>query len=169
MSARTGVSKSMLSKIELGLAAPTAVLLGRIAEGLDVSISRLVGGPPKRDVIVMRASEQPIFRAPKTGFERRSLSPVVEGRSVDVVLNVLPPRQSSGFFPAHRRGVEETLIVTSGRLRFLLDRRRYELNEGDSILYRADKRHRFDNPSTTEPARFYIVVDNTRADYWSGG
>lgn len=165
VSERTGVSKSMLSKIELGLSSPTATILGKIAEGLDVSISQLLGGPLKRDVVIMHVDKQPIFRMPTTGFERRSLSPLVENRSVDVVLNTLPPGQSSGLFPPHRKGVEETLIVASGRLWLFLDDRKYELGEGDSIFYRAHRRHRFDNPSKTEPALFYIVIDNTKGEF----
>lgn len=165
VSAATGVSKSMLSKIESGRASPTAVLLGKIAEGLDVSISQFLGGPAKRDILVLRAEEQPIFRAPKTGFERRSLSPTGESETVDIVLNTLPPKQSSGYFPPHRPGVEETLIVASGEVWLYIDEEKYELKQDDVIFYRAQRKHRFDNPSSSKVARFYIVIDNTRATY----
>lgn len=165
LASMTGVSKSMLSKIETGRASPTAMLLGKIAEGLDVSISQFLGGPAKRDILVLRAADQPIFRVPKTGFVRRSLSPIGENEKVDIVLNTLPPKQSSGHFPPHRLGVEETLIVASGEVWLYIDEEKYELKQDDVIFYRAQRRHRFDNPSETEIARFYIVIDNTRATY----
>jgi quercetin dioxygenase-like cupin family protein len=151
----------MLSKIELGSASPTVPVLGRIAEGFGVSISQLVGGrpatAPSTDVVVLRAAEQPVFRVPGTGFERRSLAPRVAG-AVDLAVNHLPPGQSSDAFPAHRPGVEEVLTVASGRLDLVLNADRHELAQGDSIFFRADRSHRFDNPSPTEPAVFYIVV-----------
>lgn len=162
----TGVSRSMLSRIERNLASPTATVLGKLAEGLKVSISQLVGGPvvgSRRRAIVMRRRRQPVFRVAATGFERRSLSPTGKGRTVDLVVNTLPPGQTSGLFPAHRPGVEETLVVSSGRLRLFLDGDRFDLNAGDSVFYRANVGHRFENPSSTEEAAFYIVIDSTRA------
>jgi transcriptional regulator with XRE-family HTH domain len=157
----TGVSRAMLSKIELGVASPTVPVLGRLAEGFGVSISQLVGGGPARapqeSVVVLRADEQPVFRVPATGFERRSLAPRIAG-AVDLAVNHLPPGRSSEEFPAHHAGVEEVLTVASGRLELLLDGERHVLGEGDSIYFRADRTHRFDNPSPSEDAVFYIVV-----------
>jgi transcriptional regulator with XRE-family HTH domain len=161
----TGVSKSMLSKIELGRASPTATILGKIAEGLGISISQLIGGPSREQNFILRVDQQPIFRVPATGFERRSLTPTQGERGVDVALNMLPPGQSSGFFPPHREGVEEILNVASGQLIVYLNDEKFELGEGDTILYAAQRRHRFDNPSEDKPAIFYIVVDNSRAAY----
>ena len=88
----------MLSKIERGRASPTATVLGRLAEGLKVSISQLVGGPAasaRCRAVLMRAKDQPVFRVATSGFERRSLSPVGGSRAVDLVVNILPPSQSS--------------------------------------------------------------------------
>ncbi|QCI69322.1 helix-turn-helix domain-containing protein [Phreatobacter stygius] len=159
---RTGVSKSMLSKIERGVTSPTATVLGRLAEGLGISISQLVGGDRQQgDVILAPLGEQPVFRVPTTGFERRSLSPLAHnGGSVDFVANTLPPLQSSGTFPPHRPGVEETLVVASGRLRLHLADTQYDLAAGDAVFYRAQVPHRFDNPSDQDTAVFYIVVNN---------
>jgi mannose-6-phosphate isomerase-like protein (cupin superfamily) len=153
----------MLSKIERGVTSPTATVLGRIAEAFGISISQLVGGSQlrKEEVIFLPKKDQPVFVVPTTGFERRSLSPITsQAGTVDLVANFLPPKQSSGTFPAHRPGVEETLVVASGRLLLRLADKRYELSAGDSIFYRAHVQHQFDNPSENEPALFYIVVNN---------
>lgn len=160
--ARMNVSKSMLSKIENGLTSPTATILGRVAEGFGFSISQLIGGAERAgDVIVLPRAEQPVFRVPTSGFERRSLSPfALSGSRVDFVVNTLPPKQSSGTFPAHRSGVEETLVVASGRLRLLIADTHYDLSAGDSVFYRADVPHRFDNLSDSEAAIFYIAINN---------
>lgn len=156
----SGVSRSMLSKIELGKSSPTATTLGKIGEGLGISISQLIGGAAPRNVIVMRHDEHPVFRVPKTGFERRSLSPTSEAGNVDFALNILPPGRSSGEFPPHRHGVEETLFIASGKIILWYGDTAYELGEGDSIYYRAQVPHRFDNPSADEEARFFVVVNN---------
>jgi mannose-6-phosphate isomerase-like protein (cupin superfamily) len=120
-----------------------------------------VGGEVRRDdVVLLPREDQPIFRVPTTGFERRSLSPVSHnGRAVDFCVNALPPGQSSGTFPPHHAGVEETLVVASGLLRLHLGDTVYELCAGDSVFYRAHVSHRFDNPSDQEPSIFYIVIN----------
>lgn len=156
----SGVSRSMLSKVETGRSSPTATTLGKICEGLGVSISQLIGGVAPRDVIVMRQYEHPIFRVPKTGFERWSLSPISELRTVDFAMNILPPGRSSGYFPPHREGVEETLYIVSGSIVLWHADTAYPLDEGDSIYYRAHVPHRFDNASTTREAKFFVVVNN---------
>jgi mannose-6-phosphate isomerase-like protein (cupin superfamily) len=163
---KTGVSKSMLSKIERGTTSPTATILGRLAEGYGMSISQFVGGEVRRgDVVLLPREDQPVFRVPTTGFERRSLSPVAHnGGAVDFCVNVLPPGQSSGTFPPHHTGVEETLVVAAGFLRLHLEDAAYELRPGDSVFYRAHVSHRFDNPSNREPVIFYIVINNAGRD-----
>lgn len=162
----TGVSRSMISKLERGLASPTATVLGKLAEGFGVSISQLLGGPapgPKRRAFVLKERKQAVFRDPDSGFERRSLSPIGKGRGIDLVVNTLPPGRTSGAFPAHAMGVEETLAVSSGRLWLFLDGRKIILKAGDSVFYRANVGHRFENPSLTHAAVFYIVIDSTKA------
>jgi quercetin dioxygenase-like cupin family protein len=77
---------------------------------------------------------------------------MLNGGTVDFCVNVLPPGESSGTFPAHRAGVEVTLAVASGSLRLHLADAVYELRAGDSVFYRARVSHRFDNRSSREPA-----------------
>lgn len=161
----TAVSRSMISKLERDLASPTATVLGKLAEGFGVSISQLLGGPapgPKRRAFVLKERKQAVFRDPDSGFERRSLSPISKGRGMDFVVNILPPGRTSGTFPAHAMGVEETLAVSSGRLRLFLDGRKIVLKAGDSVFYRANVGHRFENPSPTRTTVFYIVIDSTK-------
>lgn len=158
----TGVSRAMLSKIERGTASPTATVLGRVAEGFRLSISELLGGPrtsPDDQVILLRKPDQQVFSEPASGFQRRSLSPL-SADGIDLAFNALPPRQSSGTFPGHRSGSRELLTVAEGHLVLHLDEETHELSEGDSIFFRAHRDHRFQNPSDTEPAVFYIVIIN---------
>ncbi len=156
-----GVSKSMISKIERGDADPTTNVLSRIAEGLEVSVSQLVGGDPGRNTVVIKQKNQPTFRDPETGFERRSLSPLLPSRGVDFVVNTLPPGQSAGPFEPHHRGVDEYLVVTQGKLKLRLGNGTHILNQGDSIVFSGDVEHHFQNLSDG-PCIYYIVIDSYR-------
>lgn len=158
---KSGVSRSMISKVERGEAQPTTSVLGKLAEALDLSISQLVGGPEVTGTLVVRESDQPRFREESSGFERRSLSPLYRGRGIDLVLNALPPKTRTGPFPSHRAGVEEHLWVQSGNLIVEVGDERHALNAGDFLFYPADREHSFVNEVDT-PAVFLIAVDSTK-------
>lgn len=161
---QSAVSRSMISKIERGEAQPTTPVVGRLAEALKVGISALVGGYPGErtgkpgDSLIMRATQQPAYQDPETGFVRRSISPPRRGRGVDIACNELPALGHSGLFPAHDEDVEEHVIVTRGRLRVLLDGKPHLLDEGDVLWFRAGVSHQFENRGRGRCE--YIIVIN---------
>lgn len=157
---RADVSKSMISKIERGETSPTTNTLGRLAEALDVSLSQLMGIQEKREVIVLREAEQPVFQSADGSFERRCLSPIFPARGVDFVLNRLAAKSRSDLAVGHKCGVDEHLYVTSGKLCVHLGDKTYDLTAGDSIYYQADIAHEFENPGDSE-ASFFIVIDSS--------
>jgi transcriptional regulator with XRE-family HTH domain len=159
LAAKCGVSRAMISKIERGDSVPTATTLGKLAAGLEMSLSQLLGGQSARQPQVLLPVEQPLFRDPESGLERRSLSPLFPDRSVDFALNTLPPR-SHVSFPAHHPGLEEYLYVSRGALVVVLAGQRYELERGSSLFYGAEIVHEFYN-ETDFVAEFFIVVDSS--------
>lgn len=164
LAARSGVSRSMISKVERGEAQPTTPVVGRLAEALGVGISGLVGPypgerpPGKAAAILLQRERQPAWRDPVTGFVRRSASPPRPGARVDVALNELPGGGESGLFVAHDSHVEEHVVVLAGRLRVLLDERSFDLETGDVLWFRADVAHRFVNRGRGR-CEYLIVID----------
>lgn len=155
------VSKSMISKIERQEAVPTTTVLSRLAEAFGTSISGLIGAPPSGEALVIRKSDQPVFLDPRNGFERRSLSPLFPSRGVDLVLNTLPPHQTTGAFRAHPTGVEEHLAVTDGTLLLRLGDNTFTLESGDAMFFHANVEHEFINQGD-EPCRYFIAIDGSR-------
>lgn len=158
---KSGVSRSMISKVERGEAQPTTSVLGKLAEALDLSISQLLGGPEVTGTLVVRDNDQPRFREDDSGFERRSLSPLYRGRGIDLVLNTLPGKTRTGPFPSHRAGVEEHLWVQSGSMTVEVGEERYQLQAGDFLFYPADREHSFVNDADA-PTTFIIAIDSTK-------
>jgi len=158
---RSGVSRAMMSKIERGVAVPTATVLGKLALGLEVGLSRLMSGQRERAPVLLPPAAQPVYRDPETGFTRRSLSPLFPDRRVDFALNVLPPGKVAAF-PPHPHGVEEYLFVSRGALVVVVDGERFGVGEGSSLFYLANVTHEFRN-ETDVPVTFFIVVDGTGA------
>jgi transcriptional regulator with XRE-family HTH domain len=161
LSALSGVSRSMISKVERAEAVPSTTVLSRLAEALGVTFSRLMAPPTEREILLIPADRQPILRDGESGFLRRCISPVLPGRGIDWVLNTVPPGGSSGRFVGHRRGVSEYIYVLDGRLKAHVGDRAVILEEGDSLYFEADADHAFENVGEGE-CRYFLVIDASR-------
>lgn len=157
LSARSSVSRSMLSDIERGRKVPSVLVLDHVATALGTSIARLIDEERRARVIVRRASEQDVAVDP-SGWERRILSPVLAGVDFEFMRTTLGPRVDAGTFRPHAPGSREYVAVEDGTLRLVLAGTAYLLNAGDSIYYAADCEHAFANPAD-EPCSYYLVMD----------
>jgi transcriptional regulator with XRE-family HTH domain len=161
LAALSGVSRSMISKIERGEAVPSTAVLSRLAEAFGVTFSRLMAPETEREVLLIPAARQPVLRDEASGFLRRCISPVLPGRGIDWVLNTLPPKANTGEFVAHRRGVSEYIYVLKGRLQAVIGDRILVANEGDSLYFEADAGHAFTNIGSG-PCEYFLVIDASR-------
>ncbi|WP_043361526.1 helix-turn-helix domain-containing protein [Belnapia sp. F-4-1] len=161
LSAKSGVSRSMISKVERGEAVPSTVVLSRLAEALGTTFAALMmPASAEAEVLVIPRARQPVLRDEETGFTRRVLSPVLPGRGLDVVHNTLPPGAATGAFTPHRSGVEEYVWVLRGRLLAQLGEAEVPLEAGDSLFFGATIPHGFSNPGT-EPCEYLLVIDSS--------
>ncbi len=154
---RAGVSKSVVSRIEAGLTSPTAVMLAKLAEGMTVSLSSLLRGDMGPPVHIQQLAEQPIYKDPKTGLVRRTLSPVSPDALVDIVHNALPARKATGKFPAHALGTQEHIVVQEGKLEVTVGKRTFMLQAGDAAQFAADSEHSVRNAGTKK-AEWLLVI-----------
>jgi transcriptional regulator with XRE-family HTH domain len=154
----SGVSRAMISKVERGEKNPTLVVAAKVAEGLGVTLSELLGVEERREVVVVPRERRMVMRDPETGFERQLLSPAFGGRGIEFVRNVVPEGSTSGEFPPHRRGVEEYVVVEKGCLRAVIGGEKHLLEEGDALYFEADASHRFDNAGDGECSYYLVIV-----------
>ena len=75
LAGRCGVSRSMISLIERGESSPTAVVLEKLAVGLNVSLASLFELPVPKPEPVSRRADQLQWRDPDSGYLRRNVSP----------------------------------------------------------------------------------------------
>ena len=157
----SGVSRSMISKIERSEAVPSTTVLAKLAEALGLTFSQLMSQSVEREILVIEASRQPVLKDEVSGLTRRCLSPVLPGRGIDWVINTLPPRSTAGEFGAHRRGVEEYIFVQSGTLKAVIGAEVVTLQSGDSLYFQADAKHAFTNVGKTDCV-YFLVIDSSR-------
>jgi transcriptional regulator with XRE-family HTH domain len=157
---RSSVSRAMLSKLERGEKNPTLVVTAKVAEGLGVDLSELLGIEERRRVVMMPGDRRPVMQDPRTGSERQLLSPAFGGQGAEFVRIAVPEGSTSGEFPPYRNGIEEYVFVEKGRLKAILGDEEYLLKEGDALYFEADVAHRFDNAGEGE-CSYYLVSVST--------
>jgi transcriptional regulator with XRE-family HTH domain len=156
---RSGVSAPMLSQVERGETSPTLAVAGRIAAGLELSLSQLLRLDEGDGVTVVRAGER-LGGGRHRGHRYEVLTPAQPGQRAEVSEHVLAPGASTGGPddpPIHEPGSRETAVVQRGTLRLVCDGVAYELAKGDTVTFDSDLPHHFENPGRAE-TRFISVV-----------
>ena len=158
LSERSGVSAPMLSQVERGETSPTLAVAGRIAAGLDLTLSQLLRLDEREHVVVVRAGEG--RGRERSGHRLEELTPPLPGQRADVSRHSLEPGAATGGPadpPLHEPGARETAVVLAGELTLVVDGERRELATGDTVTFDADIPHHFENDGA-EDARFVSVV-----------
>ena len=157
---RTGVSAPMLSQVERGETSPTLATAGRIAHGLELSLSQLLRLDESDGVTVVRADQRQPGGARNQGHTYEVLTPPLPGQRAEVSQHALEPGAATGGPgdpPMHEPGSRETALVTAGQVKLVCDGVGYDLDTGDSVTFDADLPHHLENPGE-RPARFHAVV-----------
>jgi transcriptional regulator with XRE-family HTH domain len=128
----SGVSRAMVAKIERGDVQPTAVLLGRVAAALGLSLSELVARAERADDRLARAAEQPVWVDPGSGYRRRALSPA-PGGPLELTEIELPPGAEVGFPAGAYAHVHQQVWVLDGTLQLTEGETEHRLGSGDCL------------------------------------
>ncbi|MBL8825791.1 MAG: helix-turn-helix transcriptional regulator [Planctomycetaceae bacterium] len=160
LAAKTGVSRSMLSLIERGESSPTAIVLERLAVGLNVTLASLFEAaaedePP--DEPVQRRASQVVWQDPETGYVRRNLSPPHVPQPLQLV-EIEFPAKARVVFESQGRDVTiyQQIVVLDGTIEITYENRRQRLKAGDCLAMKIEGTNVFENP-TRKPARYLVA------------
>jgi transcriptional regulator with XRE-family HTH domain len=154
----TGVSKGMLGQIERGEANPSISTLWKIANGLHISSTSLLEVKPDELVIIKKSDLTPITE----GNDKYNVFPAFpfdSGKKFEMLIVDLDVGCVHCSEP-HEEGVEEYIYVSRGEFELVIEGTKYELNEGDSIKFLADKVHEYRNNSDSLSTLHVIIYYN---------
>jgi transcriptional regulator with XRE-family HTH domain len=145
----TGLSVSLISKIETNSVGPSLSTLHRIARALDTSISALFAMEELPTQVVHHQGERPIAGKVQSisewdGIEAEIMVPFGEGRQLEGFVFVMEPGGNSGGVLQHEG--EECGYVLEGRLELCVGGKTYSLNRGDSFFFPSTIPHTYRNP-----------------------
>jgi transcriptional regulator with XRE-family HTH domain len=158
LSARTAVSRSMISLIERGESSPTAVVLERIATGLGVPLATLFDEPSDAASPVSRGGDRSSWRDPQSGYVRRNVSPAGFPSPIQIVEVEFP----AGARVAYETGAREARIhqqiwVREGSIEVSVGAVTHRLAEDDCLAMQLNEPITFRN-RTRKQARYIVVL-----------
>lgn len=152
-----GVSRAMLSQIELGQSAPTINLMWKVARALDVTFSALINGPRRHDVRVLGVASSKVLTNREGTFSSRALFPFEQPRRAEFYELRLRPHAEERADP-HPPGTQENLVVASGAVEIEVHSTTYCLATGDAILFGADLPHAYRNHGDAEAVMYLVMT-----------
>jgi len=162
LAAKSGVSRSMISLIERGESSPTAVVLEKLAAGLNVTLASLFDGPDSDGQVssspIARREDQLQWQDPASGYLRRNISPPGVRQPMQLTEVHFP----AGGRVAFETGARDTPVyqqvwVLEGAIDVTVGEERHSLREGDCLAMQLDRPTMFHNPKKT-PARYAVVI-----------
>jgi transcriptional regulator with XRE-family HTH domain len=147
-----GVSQSLISQIERGLASPSITTLRRIAASLNVPIAALFLGSAEASNgdtdklgrrLVVRRRERKGLHVPRSKIVYELLTPDLN-RRIEFIWIEYEPGAVTNPAPMSHPG-EENAVCLEGSVVVTIDAQEFALNAGDSISFDSGRPHQVEN------------------------
>jgi transcriptional regulator with XRE-family HTH domain len=153
----------MLSLIERGESSPTAVVLEKIATGLNVPLASLFDSAEAAPSPLARSAERTSWCDPQSGYVRRNISPANFPSPLRIVEVMLPAGARVAYETGVREsGIHQQIWVREGTLEFTLGGTTHRLGPDDCLAMRLDAPAAFRN-RTRKPVRYIVVLTTDRS------
>jgi len=151
----SGLAINTLSLIENGKSSPSVSTLQQLAVALDVPITAFFETEsPRNNIAYVKADCRP-----RASFDHGILEDLGAGaaiRAVEPFVLTLEPEAGSGFPEIIHTGYEFVYCL-EGRIAYTIEGHTYLLEPGDSLLFEAHLRHRWQNLNSTK-SRIVLVL-----------
>ena len=162
---RTGLTRSVLSKVENFRVTPSLPALAKIAQALETTISELTRGieePPEVSIVRNGEGVSVERDRPNSRISYESLTYKCAGMIESLLLS-LPSGTAREEAMSHEG--EEFLYVLSGKVIFEYGEETFELTEGDSAYFNANIPHRINNGNEEVAKVICIFASDKKSGY----
>lgn len=160
LAALSGVSRAMIARVERRESSPTAGLLGKLCNGLGITLSSVMADIELPTHAVSRKAAQLVWQDPETRYRRRLVSPPGTGSSVEIVEIELPPGARIAYDPSRALDYDQHVLVLDGALTLVIGQATVALHPGDCAQMTLDDGLVFANQGPAE-ARYLVILRRT--------
>jgi transcriptional regulator with XRE-family HTH domain len=144
LAARTGLTKSYLSKVERGVSVPSISTALRVAEAFDTGVGDLFGvTASNNDFVVVRRDERKPFspKGANTGFRYEAIAPG-QTHGLFEAFVIHPPFEEPPDYKRSQHPGQEMMFVVKGRVDVTFPHTSVKLSAGDCMVFRGRMPHR---------------------------
>lgn len=151
----TGVSRSMLAQIEKGDVNPTISVIWKIANGYKVSFTSLVEDSEQPAMLIRRNDTVPLSENAGKYLNYPAF-PFSDDRHFETYMIEI---ELGGYLNAqpHIMGAEEYITVFDGTIRIQAGEESFVLTSGDSLMFKGDKEHTYENIGESH-CRLHMII-----------
>jgi len=159
-SQKVGVTASLISQVERGVAAPSISSLKKISDALGISIAYFFNDGAERELPsdfspIVRKDERKILH-PSPGVTYHLLSKNLQGR-LEFLIAFYDVGATTGPRPYSHRG-EECALILRGKLEVQIGSSSYVLSKDDSITFSCEIPHRVKNIGRVPAVSIWCVT-----------
>jgi len=157
LAARTGLTKSYLSKVERGVSVPSIATALKLADAFEVKVGDLFGvSEAEQDFVIVRKDERKPFsrRGEKAGHRYESIAPGQVHGLFEAFVDHPPFEVPPTYQKAQHRG-QEMIFVVKGRIDVAFPHTSVKLDAGDCMVFSGQLPHRV---LSLKPQRAEILV-----------
>ncbi len=153
---QVGKSESYLSRLEHGQINPSLGTLKRIADALGRPLVHLLENDfPPLGALISKGAHRKLIVSPKLEYEILS----APNHQVTLFKVMLKEGGSSGE-PYRHQGIEAG-IVLKGTVKIKVGEKEFRLEQGDTITYRCEEPHSFENVGKGDSIGIWVVSPPT--------
>ena len=163
LAARTGLTKSYLSKVERGVSVPSISTALKIAEAFETGVGDLFGvSASNSDFVVVRREERKPFsrKGANSGFRYEAITPGQTHGLFEAFVDHPPFVEPPGYKRAQHPG-QEMVFVVKGRIEIAFPHNSVKLAAGDCIVFSGQLPHRLLS-LRPQRAEALVIVTNER-------
>lgn len=160
----SGLSPNAISLIERGENSPTVSSLRQLANALEVPIAAFFQDPSEERVAFVKLDQR--SRSFAEGVAMESLATGLIEQRLEPFLVTIDPGAGMNSETYSHTG-EEFIHCLEGLIEYRVEDRLYQMEPGDSLLFKASQIHNFRN-SSPSPAVALIVIEESEPHQGDG-
>ncbi|MEN2767402.1 helix-turn-helix domain-containing protein [Ornithinibacillus xuwenensis] len=157
----SGVSKSMLSKIENGQTASAIATLSKISETLEVPLSWLLDERMEQDLVLLpKDSRRARIGDENMGYSYELLANRSTLTGIEPTIVHVTPKNLNLREESYTHSQDEFIYVLEGSIYLFYDGKKYFMEKGDSACFQGSKPHLFIPVDDKEAQVLTFFIDN---------
>ena len=161
------IPASLVEQIEKGNVSPSIGALKKITKALEIPLSEFFqqAGLSEKDVdglesghkaVLIRNNQRKRLDVKGSKTVIQYLTPTETERNLELLWQEVAPKASGGDWLTHDG--EECCFVISGSIRLYIEDKLYDLQKGDSLWFKTNQRHKWENPSDQKTILIWAIT-----------